>query len=199
MKTPLAIFDFDGTLVRGDSFIKFAIHCRGRLGFLRAFVRSLPWLVGWKLGIVSNSSAKQRLFSYLYAGMEYGLFKDRANDFCGILDNDINPTIYAEMMAHKNAGHRVAVVSASIRQWLEPWCIAHGITDVIATQPELSADGKSLTGRFATPNCHGPEKVSRLKEHFGDLDRYEIWAYGDSSGDDAMLSVADHPVRVQKS
>ncbi len=47
-----------------------------------------------------------------------------------------------------------------------------------------------VTGRFDGPNCRGEEKVRRLREAFGDDIRLEA-AYGDTSGDRAMLALAD--------
>jgi phosphatidylglycerophosphatase C len=50
-------------------------------------------------------------------------------------------------------------------------------------------DGK-ITGKFATINCFGIEKVNRTKERF-DLSEYSyIYTYGDSSGDKVMLSIS---------
>ena len=51
-------------------------------------------------------------------------------------------------------------------------------------------DGR-LTGRFATPNCYGPEKVRRIREVFPDRDNYHLTAFGDSRGDKEMLDYAD--------
>jgi phosphatidylglycerophosphatase C len=57
-------------------------------------------------------------------------------------------------------------------------------------------DGR-LTGQMKTPNCHGEQKVLRLKawmqERFGAVGGAEIvYAYGDTSGDKPMLRLAAH-------
>jgi phosphoserine phosphatase len=81
----------------------------------------------------------------------------------------------------------------------------------VGTQIEV-VDGR-LTGRFATSNCYGPEKVRRLKEYIneevspagGDLEGWggkevsptggdlegAIIAYGDSRGDKELLAYAN--------
>jgi phosphoserine phosphatase len=52
-------------------------------------------------------------------------------------------------------------------------------------------DGK-FTGRFATANCNGQEKVNRINSYL-DLKQYKpVFAYGNSSGDKPMLDMADH-------
>lgn len=95
-------------------------------------------------------------------------------------------------------GDRVVVVTASMLQWVKPWCESHGVAEVLATEPEIDSCTSTLTGRFATPNCHGEEKMRRVRALVGEPGGYEIWAYGDSHGDDAMLEAARFPRRVQK-
>ena len=68
------------------------------------------------------------------------------------------------------------------------WCAKYNL-DLIATRLEIQ-DGK-LTGKFATKNCYGMEKVKRIKDAY-DLGQYDfVYAYGDSRGDKEMLSIAN--------
>jgi len=70
---------------------------------------------------------------------------------------------------------------------------------VLCTQLAVGSEGR-LTGGLRGPNCRGPEKERRLREwlHGRGVDAPALWAYGDSAGDDALLAMADHPVRVGK-
>ena len=43
----------------------------------------------------------------------------------------------------------------------------------------------------------GPEKVRRLQAWLADAP-VELWAYGDSAGDDELLAIADHPTRITR-
>jgi phosphoserine phosphatase len=99
----------------------------------------------------------------------------------------------------------VVVVSASIDRWVKPFFEPSVI--IIGTQIE-TRDG-FLTGRFATPNCYGEEKVRRLRQLFPELafggishssllaprssknPRPLVIAYGDSRGDRELLQLAD--------
>ena len=51
-------------------------------------------------------------------------------------------------------------------------------------------------------NCRGPQKVVRLRAwldaRYGDDIDVELWAYGDSSGDEELLAFADHPTWIGK-
>ena len=90
-------------------------------------------------------------------------------------------------------GHAVLLASASLDSYLLPL----GVDGVICTRLERGADGK-LTGRLDGANCRGAEKARRVREWLQehDLTGAELWAYGDSKGDDELLALADHPLRV---
>ena len=61
--------------------------------------------------------------------------------------------------------------------------------ELIATK--LASENNRLTGKFATKNCSGVEKLNRIKENYN-LDNYKtIYAYGNSKGDKEMLTIAD--------
>jgi phosphoserine phosphatase len=47
-----------------------------------------------------------------------------------------------------------------------------------------------ITGKISGRNCHGDEKVCRIKEHFNVSQFSEVIAYGDSAGDKEMLALA---------
>lgn len=194
--TPIAFFDFDGTITRHDTFISFGRFARGRVQFIKCMLQASPWLVLWKLGLISNSRAKEKLFGFLFKGIGSEEFNSLAEAFATKVDNDLRADTMALLRRHQEQSHRIAIVSASIDTWIRPWAKRHGINCVVATQAEVDSEGR-LTGRFATPNCHGEEKVRRIKALFGDLGEVETYAYGDSEGDDAMLRFAKVPLKLK--
>lgn len=194
----LTVTDFDGTLTVKDTFIEFARHAVGMPRLLYAALRSAPHLAAWKLGLIAGGNAKQKLFKNLYRGMDVDVFMMKCDSFSPKIDSMLRTDVFKQIESYVQAGQCVAIVSASVDQWIRPWAGRHGIDTVLSTELEVDADSR-LTGRFATPNCYGPEKVRRIKQHFGDLAAYEITAFGDSKGGDgAMLGVADHAVWVKR-
>lgn len=192
----IAVFDFDGTLTCHDTYITFARHALGMPRLLFGCLRSLPWLVAWKAGLIRGGRAKERLTRCLYRGMPVDEFKSRCSTFADVIETDLRDDIMGRLRALQTQGVQTAIVSASVDMWIKPWAERHGIETVLSTQLEVDAYGR-LTGRFDTPNCYGEEKVRRMQRHFGDLTAYEITAFGDSKGGDgAMLGVADHAVWV---
>lgn len=189
----IAAFDFDGTLTRSDTLPQFIIHAIGRRRFLTALIRTAPWLAAYRIGLYSNSRAKERLFSACFRGMSRRQFSEAAASFTSTLLSTLlrHDTVKA-LNRHVSEGHTVYIVSASLRDWIEPWAIAHGVTGVLATEAAIDSHGR-LTGRFARRNCHGHEKVNRILEAEPDRQSYRLVAYGDSSGDTPMLDMADEP------
>lgn len=190
-----AFFDFDGTLIKHDSFIQFARYCVGNTVLLKAIIKSSPWLLLWKAGIKSNSEAKEKLFSELFKGMRYEYFTEKCHEFVHYIIADERAEIVAKLNCHKKKGHNVIIVSASIRDWIEPWAEFNGVHEVLATEIEVDGHGR-ITGKFSTPNCHGQEKVRRIMDTIPDISGHESWAYGDSNGDKPMLELSNHPNKV---
>jgi phosphatidylglycerophosphatase C len=103
---------------------------------------------------------------------------------------------------HKEAGHCCVMVSASPDIYLSRVAAQLGFDALICTEMEVEGEGgtdtRRLTGRMKTPNCHGEQKVLRLKawaaERFGAaaLEGMTLYAYGDTAGDKPMLRMAQH-------
>ena len=87
-------------------------------------------------------------------------------------------------------GATVYVVSASIEEWVRPWCYRQGVKDVLCTKAEIGSDGR-LTGQLKGPNCYGQEKVNRLLEVEPRRQSYTLHAYGDSRGDRELMAIAE--------
>ncbi len=189
MQKIIALFDFDGTITTDDSLIKFIRFVVGDLKTLWGMVFLSPMLVVYKLKLIPNYKAKQMMLSYFFKGMDKQQFQKIAEEYSlKHIDTILRPKAMEKITWHKELGHKVIVVSASIECWIRPWCDQNGL-DLIATKIEVK-DG-FITGKFLTKNCYGIEKASRVKEAYN-LDDYDyIYAYGDSRGDKELLGLAD--------
>lgn len=190
MKRGLALFDFDGTITTRDTLFEIIIFHKGLLVFLIGMLRLSPNLVLFKLKMVSDRVAKEKVLQYFFSGTRSSDFEKLCTDFSqSQLRKLIRPKALAKIQHHKNNGDRIVVVSASIQNWIQGWCTAQGI-ELIATQLETSDN--TITGKLGTPNCNGLEKVVRIKNYLLVSDYEPIYAYGNSSGDKPMLDLADH-------
>jgi len=98
----------------------------------------------------------------------------------------IRPKALQEIKKLQDLGAEVVVISASAKNWLLTWAETMNV-QLIATLLEVK--NEKLTGRIDGENCHGEEKVRRIRASY-DLSQYdEIYCYGDSSGDKPMLAL----------
>ena len=153
---------------------------------------ALPVLFAFKLGLINNSDAKEKLLSTFFKGTSLDEFRNR----CKIFGHEkipliLNTPIVEKFQQHISNGDEVVIVSASIDDWIIPWAKQWDV-QVLATR--LASENSVLTGKFDGSNCNGVEKVKCIKSYFT-IEKYDrIIAYGDSSGDEPMLSLADTAV-----
>ena len=193
MNKDICFFDFDGTITRRDTLFEFSKFALGKKRVFIALLKSLLAIIKWKIGFSTNSQAKEILFTHLFKNYPYLEFKQKGKEFASHIDTILRPDTVDILRRHLAEGRCAVIVSASMAEWIEPWAEKNGFEQVIATKPQIDPDTKKITGRFATPNCVGDEKVARIKELYPDLTSLETWAYGDSKSDLPMLALSNHP------
>jgi HAD superfamily hydrolase (TIGR01490 family) len=191
----VAAFDFDGTLVAGDSLPRFLALLLGRTGFSRALSQAGPAMLAgyWRSG---RDGSKAALLQRSLAGLPLDRVVEVGEAFGATLVDRIRPLMAKRLAWHEEQGHRRVLVSASLAVYLEPFGRQAGFDDVIATRLETGAGGL-LTGRMDGPNVRARQKALLLTGILGP-GPVEIWAYGDSAGDREMLEMADYPTRVTR-
>ena len=189
MKAVLVFFDFDGTITTKDSLVDFMKYAVGRRSFYIGLLALSPVLTAYSFRLIPNHVAKEKLITRFLQGWSTDRFEQLVSKYVSEqLGKITRPKALAKIRWHQEQGHTVVIVSASMECCLKEWCEENGV-DLIATRLEVQ-DGK-LTGKFATRNCYGIEKVNRIREVY-DLSHCDhIYAYGDSRGDKEMLALAD--------
>ena len=183
MEKKIYLIDFDGTVIEGDSIIKFSYFSLGILRFLKFWISVIILIPFY-----SRSDLNELFYSNFN---EFNLddFNNLCMDFHIQKLRKLIKKSFNDFMKNMNEDCKVVIVSASISNYLKPWCDEMGF-DLISTELEV-IDGK-LTGRFSTPNCNGKEKVKRINEKH-DLSSYdEIHVFGNSKGDFPMLELGTH-------
>ncbi|QPN70355.1 flippase-like domain-containing protein [Synechococcus sp. CBW1108] len=188
----IAVFDVDGTLLRGDCLWLAARRSRGLAGQLGAAVACLPWLIGWQLRLVSTGRLKQQVVGAFGLCQAVNLAQSQGRADWQLLElrAQLRPNALERLRWHQQRGDRVLLCSASPRMLLQPLADWLGV-ELLCTELE-QVQGK-WRPRLVSPNCKGPEKVRRLAAHLGPLDGLTIEAYGDSKGDRELLQAAALP------
>lgn len=194
MKKKIAVFDFDGTLTRKDTLLEFIKYSCGKRRFYWGMLLHIPFIFLMKTGLYANWKVKQKVLCFFFGGWLYEDFASSGKAFSIEIDKMLNERGMTLLRRQLDEADRVYVVSASVEEWVVPWCKSHGIDRVLATSIEVK-EGR-LTGKLCSKNCYGKEKVSRLLQVEPDRENYNLYAVGDSRGDDDMLAFADKGERV---
>jgi phosphatidylglycerophosphatase C len=189
----IAFFDFDGTLTYKDSFDSFLRQSCAPAAFLfKKYVWDFPYLVAYKLKLISTHQLKQRRLKTFLASKSSNELEQITKQFSEIVLPKIIKKSGLERIAwHKAEGHQIWIVSASFDFVLEKWCAQNNI-NLITNKAEITTHNR-LSGFFPKPDCNNEEKVNRIRQNI-DLEKATaIYAYGDTSGDSAMLALSHHP------
>lgn len=188
MKKRIAFFDFDGTITTKDTLLEIIKFYKGNFRFYLGFALNAPYIAAWKAGLISNQAAKERMLQHFFGKLPLDGFQQRCNEFATThIPPLVRPKAMKEIEKLLAAGAEVVIVSASAENWIREWCNQHQL-QLIGTK--LAVKNNRLTGKIENRNCHGQEKVNRIKAAF-DLSAYdEIYCYGDTKGDKPMLELA---------
>jgi phosphatidylglycerophosphatase C len=186
MSTVVALFDFDGTLGRGDSLLPFLRRVAGPT--------ELALALGRHITVARDRDRyKERVLATLLAGREVQPIAALATSFgAELVAGHLRTEVVAHLREHQAAGHRTALVSASPALYLEEVRQRLAIDFDLSTRLAVGDDGR-FTGALDGGNCRGPEKARRAAELIGRLGADEVHAYGDSSGDAELLALAEVP------
>ncbi len=191
----IAAFDVDKTLTTHDCVLPF-LRRVGGTAFATGLVRRTPPLALAALRR-QRDRAKVLMTRAAVTGRPVVEVDRIAREFAEhVWENRMRPDTVARLRWHARHGHRVVLVSASYRNYLEPLADRLGAEAVLSTELEV-VDGV-CTGELSGPNCRAGVKAARLAEwmRLGKIFAPEIYAYGDSSGDRQLLELSDHPMLV---
>ncbi len=189
----VAAFDFDGTLTWRDTLLPFLHRLLGTPRLLWVLFICSPWLGAFVLRLISNHRAKAVL---LRAALTGRVTTDVQKVALAFVQQDLplqwRPWGLRQLVQHQQSGHHCVLVSASTSPYMHLVGESLGVQAVLCTEMEV-ADGR-YTGRMATANCHGEEKVRRLQAwlaaNFAEPASVHLHAYGDTKGDLPLLRMA---------
>ena len=195
--TPVAFFDFDGTLTKGDTMMPFLKFVVGLPKYYLKLIIVSPILVAYFLKLIRNDLAKQIVFKLYLSGYSIDeLFKLGERFSEEIIPTMLRAEGMERLRWHQAQGHECILVSASIDAYLHYWSNSNGFESALTTSLETKKG--LITGSIKGNNCHGEEKVSRVMAYMPQVKEGESYAYGDTSGELPLLSMSNHGFMYSK-
>lgn len=200
-KTPIAVFDYDGTIIDGQSGSLFGTYLLSHgLISIRTGLRLVWWGARYKLHLPYRQDEARELIFHDLARLERS---ETLRIMCDFHDEVLKPLYRADAMAEVRRRHDEGLVTLLVSATF--YEIAHvaaaylGMDGVAATHMELDANDH-FTGRVEGEVVAGPGKVHATHawadENLGAGTWRIACAYGDHFTDEPLLEQADEPFAV---
>lgn len=175
------VYDFDGTIYRGDSTADFFVYCIGRYPkILPDFLGSAVLFAGMGLGLVEKTRAKERFYRFL----RFVPDPERS-----VIDFWQSHEINLEKWYLSQKSADDLIISASPEFLLSPICRQLGVA-------LLGSRVDPKTGKTDGINCHDAEKVRRMREAYPDTQIEKF--YSDSASDTPLAALAKDAYFVRR-
>jgi HAD superfamily hydrolase (TIGR01490 family) len=187
-KRKVAVFDFDGTITKRDTFFPFMLS----YGVINV-LDSLPKALFQKNDQSLRDNTKANLIRKTFAGYSVEKFLEDGIRYANRIENRLRKETLRCISDHRNQGHQLVMITASLGSYTRPLGSRLGFDHVFAVELETIDD--FLTGEMIGDNVRGVEKARLLKKWLGE-ETSEVWGYGNSKGDSEMLAMADHQIWI---
>ena len=118
----IAIFDFDGTITKGDTFLPFLLYSFGIWKTSFIIIRAFPYLLAFALNLVSNQYAKENYLSFFLKKFDIEKLKHISEEFVEQnFDNHLRKNMISRLKWHQSQDHITVLISASLSVYIEPW------------------------------------------------------------------------------
>lgn len=174
------VYDFDGTIYRGDSSIDFFVYClRRNPRIIRGIPKFCVCSLLYKVGKVSKKELKEVYFHFLSEVKDIDLI---VSEFWDCHEKKIKKWYLSRKLQDD------VIVTASPYFLVSEICSRLEISEPIATEVDVK------NGKFLSENCYGEEKPKRFRQVFPHVDPEEF--YSDSYSDFPMAKLANHAFLV---
>ena len=196
----IALFDLDHTLIPFDSGSVFTRHLASLGALDDGFeAQYLDYCRRYADGTV-DMLAMHRFTVGALGVHEPATLARWLRDFRATIAPRVPPAARELVARHLAARDACALVTATTRFVAEAFASAFGLTEVLATEPEIDAQGR-YTGEIVGQACFREHKVSHVQAwlarrgvRWEDVER--SWFYSDSINDLPLLEAVTDPVVV---
>ena len=187
----LALFDFDGTLTHHDMYTRFILYSATPIRLFLGSIFLSPLYILYRLGIIPARKLRPLVSYCAFVGRDIktvtALGKQYAQE---TIPNSLRAEMLSVLEKHQADGTEVVLVSASLDLYLQPWCESMGIRLICS---QMAVEQGHYSGRYQAGDCSCEMKATKVQQQFCLTDYSEVFAYGDTHEDLAMLALAEHP------
>jgi len=195
----IACFDLDGTITHRDTLFPLVLRILAQrplrlLRLLGVLPAALRFLVDG-----DRAALKQALLRRTLRGMSRDVLLQFSREFVrDKIANDCFAEALATIRRHKEAGHYLVLMSASVDFYVPEFGRQLGFDHVISTGVRF--DGEILDGTLTTANRRGEEKARCFRELVAARDDdAHTFAYGNAASDLPHLRLARFGILVNGS
>jgi HAD superfamily phosphoserine phosphatase-like hydrolase len=191
--TPTAFFDFDGTLVEGDSILYWQRYYYARRPWMRVFQVANFVGLGLLAARVIDSHALKRVFLWPLAFENPQTLDTLARGFVrDDLATRFHGPVLARLWAHHRLGHATVVISASGTFYLKHLAsLFPPDTTLLGTEMKWRGGLLRFPG-YVGGNLRGSNKIRRLRDLGFAAAGKGGFAYSDHHHDIPLLEFAEH-------
>ena len=194
----IAVFDLDGTITRRDTLFPLVLRFLARRPWqLLRLLRVIPGLARYAFDR-DRGLLKQSLLRATMRGATRAEIAALSREFVQQkIARDCFPDALAAIHRHRDGGHYLLLMSASVDFYVPEFGRQLGFDQVIST--EVRWDGDHLDGTLISANRRGEEKARCLRELLDARQDAETFAYGNSASDLPHLQLVRHGLLVNGS
>ena len=191
----IAVFDFDGTLIKDDSMMLFFRRYYKisweNIGALLVLVRET---VKFFMKINSRKQYKEKFLNIVISSLKNKGLEEIGTDFSKFLLKKISKDALLEINRLKEKGCETILLSASLDFYLREIKEALGFSRLVCTLTSLKEGKIIITGE----NCYGQNKIERLLEQYpkDSIDWHNSYCFTDNLSDSGLLSLFGNPFAV---
>lgn len=193
-KRTIVFFDYDNTLVHGDSLWPFLVAVAGQRPALWSLLKALTT---WPLALLRNEDPRTFVKARLLRDLLQG---KKADDLVSAIDKirlwprEKEPAMSA-LRRHASKGHTIVIASGSLDLYLPALLSKIPHDSVLCTKMEIS--GGVVTGHMTYGNCVRATKAEMVQDYLATHGPFkDSWGYGNAPHDLPMLKLLRHRVVV---
>lgn len=172
----LAIFEFDGTVIEGNSmFLFFREVSGGAIPYIWGLLSTSGIAMCRALRLCSKKTYYQHLTRHFLRGMTREEIMAASRQFLFVLNKSVRGKVIAGIQKRRLDNYRMVLMSEGLADVIRPWAAQFGISDVMARELEYDADGR-FTGSFAKTDDGLADLESTLQNKLNAMRSDEVLA-----------------------